>query len=108
MSALALVAIVAAFVVLAALVLVAAARRRDAEPAVGHLSRETVARDRGKSKVADAPPTGREVEKAAAIERRPATLATAERTPAPWSPPDPEALDVTRRQFLNRGIVNLM
>ena len=25
--------------------------------------------------------------------------------PVPWVPPDPEALDVTRRQFMNRGIV---
>ena len=29
-------------------------------------------------------------------------------TPVPWVPPDPETLGVTRRQFLNRSIVNVM
>ncbi len=52
--------------------------------------------------------TGRDVEAAAALERRkPSTELVATRPSAPvaWVPPDPEQLGVTRRQFLNRGIV---
>ena len=54
------------------------------------------------------PVTGREVERAAAIEQSESgkALATVGATaPVKWVPPDPEALDVTRRQFMNRGIV---
>ena len=54
------------------------------------------------------PVTGREVERAAAIEQSQSGkgLATVGATaPVKWVPPDPETLDVTRRQFMNRGIV---
>jgi cytochrome b6-f complex iron-sulfur subunit len=106
---------VPALVVLAALVLLAAARRRDTDLAVGQLSHETVARDRGPLETADeetrAPVTGREVERAAALERRSGGLAVrereVERAPVPWVPPDAETLGVTRRQFLNRTTVGL-
>jgi cytochrome b6-f complex iron-sulfur subunit len=103
-------------VLLAALVLLASARRRDTDAAIGQLSHETVARDRGPLEtVADeaaAPVTGREVERAAALERRGGGLAVRERevdrAPVPWVPPDAEALGVSRRQFLNRSTVGLM
>jgi cytochrome b6-f complex iron-sulfur subunit len=99
-------------VVLAGVLLFASARRRDTGEAIGQLARETRQRDRGAIELLDddqpAPATGREVERAAALEQRESGkgLATVGATaPAPWVPPDPEALDVTRRQFMNRGIV---
>jgi cytochrome b6-f complex iron-sulfur subunit len=100
-------------VVLAGVLLFATARRRDTGEAIGALARETRKRDRGAVAVldrdAEAPTTGREVERAAALERREGSgraLATVGATaPVAWVPPDPEALDVTRRQFMNRGIV---
>ncbi|MDQ3980107.1 MAG: Rieske 2Fe-2S domain-containing protein, partial [Actinomycetota bacterium] len=58
-----------------------------------------------------APVTGREVERAAAEARtrgREVVLAPTAPPPVPAGPMDPEALGVTRRQFLNRGIVNMM
>jgi cytochrome b6-f complex iron-sulfur subunit len=101
-------------VVLAALVLFAAARRRDTGQAIGQLSHETSKRDRGPvSPQLDegAPPvTGREVERAAALERKGGALVPKEEKPAevvPWVPPDAEAIGVTRRQFFNRSIVGL-
>lgn len=100
-------------VVLAGVLLFAAARRRDTGEAIGMLSRETRRRDRGTVAPAEgpaAPVSGREVELAAARERQEATsgalaVATEEKAPLPWVPPDPEVLGVTRRQFFNRGIV---
>jgi cytochrome b6-f complex iron-sulfur subunit len=100
-------------VVLAGVLLFAAARRRDTGEAIGLLSRETRKRDRGgvQPDPDAAPTTGRDVERATALERREPSkeLVTAgARTPAPWVPPDPDALGVTRRQFMNRGIVTFM
>ena len=99
-------------IVLAGVVLFASARRRDTGEAIGALARETRKRDRGSVAVLEGdeavPATGREVERAAALEQRGGgkELATVGATaPVPWVPPDPEALDVTRRQFMNRGIV---
>jgi cytochrome b6-f complex iron-sulfur subunit len=102
-------------IVLGGVLLFATARRRDTGEAIGVLSRETRQRDRGTVAVIEgddeAPATGREVERAAVIERREASkeLATVGPTaPVPWVPPDPEVLGVTRRQFFNRGIVTFM
>ncbi len=99
-------------VVLAGVVLFAAARRRETGDAVGQLSRETRRKDRPAADAeggADRPPTGREVERAAAAQRTGTTVAVVDETeaapPAPFVPPDAEALGVTRRQFLNRGIL---
>ena len=99
-------------VLLAGVLLFATARRRDTGEAIGALARETRKRDRGAVAVlegdGEAPVTGREVERAAVLERREASkaLATVGATaPVAWVPPDPEALGVTRRQFFNRGIV---
>ncbi|HVN51477.1 MAG TPA: hypothetical protein VMT43_08595, partial [Acidimicrobiales bacterium] len=96
------------FIVLAALVVLASARRRDTDRATGQLSRETRRRDQAKPPF-EPPKTGREVEKSAAIERRPPEIepATAGEL-AEYVPPDPEQLGVTRRQFLNRTIVTFM
>lgn len=98
-------------VVLAGVLVLAAARRRDTGEVIGALARETRKRDRGAARPATAeakPVTGREVEAATALELREASrgVATIEaKPPAPWVPPDPEVLGVTRRQFFNRGIV---
>jgi cytochrome b6-f complex iron-sulfur subunit len=100
------------FVVLAALVLFASTRRRDTDLATGQLSRETRKRDQsapGVPELTDEPTTGREVEKSAALERRPPEI---EKAPSAdisaFVPPDPEQIGVTRRQFLNRSIVTFM
>jgi cytochrome b6-f complex iron-sulfur subunit len=101
-------------VVLAGVLVFASARRRDTGAAIGALARETRKRDRGAvvpSDVVATPTTGREVERAAALEQRDGgkALATVGATaPVAWVPPDPEVLGVTRRQFFNRGIVTFM
>jgi cytochrome b6-f complex iron-sulfur subunit len=101
-------------VVLAGVVVLASARRRDTGTAIGALARETRKRDRGSVAPTEAeatPSTGREVERAAALEQREAgkALATVGATaPVAWVPPDPEVMGVTRRQFFNRGIVTFM
>jgi cytochrome b6-f complex iron-sulfur subunit len=105
--------VIAVVVVLAVVVLIAAARRRDTDEATGLLSRETVKRDRGEPAVlvgASTAPTGREVERSVAVERRSdGELVTAGAPDlAPYVPPDPDAIGVTRRQFFNRSIVLLM
>jgi cytochrome b6-f complex iron-sulfur subunit len=99
-------------VVLAGVLVFAAARRRDTGEAIGALARETRRRDRGAVAMLDQedgpPVSGKDVERAAALERREGSraLATAGATaPVAWVPPDPEVLAVTRRQFFNRGIV---
>jgi cytochrome b6-f complex iron-sulfur subunit len=97
------------FIVLAALVLVASARRRDTDRATGQLSRETRKRDQSEVPVLVGAPTGREVEKSAALERRPPQIEPAStRELAEYVPPDPDQLGVTRRQFLNRTITVFM
>ncbi len=111
-STTALLIAIPALVVLAGVALFASARRRDTGEAIGALARETRQRDRGAVVVTDVdhdtPATGREVERAAVLERRQSSkeLATVGATaPVAWVPPDPEVLAVTRRQFFNRGIV---
>lgn len=95
---------VAAAVLLAAVVLLGAARRADVRGA-GALSRETRKRDRDAD--IDLPPSGREVERAAAQAAAPAKVA-APVAPTVWVAPDPDEIGVTRRQFLNRATVTLM
>ena len=100
----------AALAILAVVAVLAAVRRRQSDAAIGMLSRETRSRDRSSTVLrAEAPPSGREVERAAAAARSGA-LAPAEpgRPPAPYVPPDPETIGVSRRQFFNRTIVMLM
>ncbi|MGK2929952.1 MAG: ubiquinol-cytochrome c reductase iron-sulfur subunit [Acidimicrobiales bacterium] len=103
---------VAGFVVLAGVLLLAAARRNETTKAVGALSRETRERDRGTAPVSartegKATASGKELELAAALERRESgkELVTAgSAAPTAWVPPDPDTLGATRRQFLNRSI----
>jgi cytochrome b6-f complex iron-sulfur subunit len=76
------------------------------------LSRETRARDHHIVDEAGAPAMarGRAVERAAVLARREAGAVEVAPTTAParYVPPDPEALGVSRRQFLNRSIVAFM
>jgi cytochrome b6-f complex iron-sulfur subunit len=106
---------IAVLTVLALALLAGAARRRDTGEAVGELSRETRRRDRSGVAPTTAatapPPVGKDIERAAEIERRQPSTAVVKASPgavAPWTPPDPETLGVTRRQFLNRGVVTMM
>ena len=101
-----------ALVALLALFVLSTGARRDRAGAVGRLNRETKKADRPTTAVArrddeDAQPvTGRELERAAALERRSAGREVAAAGPPP--PPtylDEDALGVTRRQFFNRGIL---
>jgi len=116
MSSGAIIAIgVGVLVVLAVVLIAGAARRRDTGEAIGGLSRETRKRDKStratKPLATEAPATGAAVEKAAAIERREPSTAVVKSSGdevAPWVAPDPETLGVSRRQFLNRGVVTLM
>src|SRR4051794_24864455 len=97
-------------VALGALVLLTSTRRRDASA----VSRETVKKDRSDSPFLggeDEVVTGRDVERAAVLERRgggTALVPVEAAPPAPWVPPDPEVVGVTRRQFFNRSIVAMM
>ena len=99
-------------VVLAGVLLFAAARRRETGDAVGRLSRETKRKD-SDATLPEPPeaaaPTGREVERAARGGSTGTAVAVVDETeaapPAPFVPPDPEAIGVTRRQFLNRSII---
>ncbi|MDE0579234.1 MAG: Rieske 2Fe-2S domain-containing protein [Acidimicrobiia bacterium] len=103
-------------VVAAVIVLIGAARRRETMAAEGRLTRETRRRDRGRVDIddpagsADAP-TGREVERAAVLARQTAGTELVEAADASveeWTPPDPDAVGVSRRQFLNRSTVAMM
>ena len=103
-------------VVAAVIVLIGAARRRETMAAEGRLTRETRRRDRGRVDIDDpagAPdaPTGREVERAAVLARQTAGTELVEAADASveeWIPPDPDAVGVSRRQFLNRSTVAMM
>src|SRR2546421_548996 len=113
MSSAAIIAIgIAVLAVLAVVLFAGAARRRDTGEAIGGLSREMRRRDKSKAGLAaEAPASGPSVEKSTAPEQRPPSTEMVKASGGdltPWVPPDPETLGVTRRQFLNRGIVTLM
>ena len=98
---------IVAIVVLAAVVFLTAARRQDVRGA-GALSRETRSKDRPAERALPDIPTGREVERQAAEVRSAALVPAAAPAPVPFTPPDPEAVGVSRRQFFNRATVTLM
>ena len=109
--------LIAAIVVIALLAVVAvfsALKSRDADGAVGILSRETKSRDRESTVLGDEDAlTGKQVERAQVLERKAASkeLVLAARQgapPAPYVPPDPEVIGVSRRQFFNRTIILMM
>lgn len=110
MPAIVILAIVA-LVLGAAAALFTVQRNRDTQRAVGHLARETKDRDakarRGGAADDATPTTGKEVELATAAARQGGSdiEKTAPAAPVAWTPPDADAMGVTRRQFMNRGII---
>jgi cytochrome b6-f complex iron-sulfur subunit len=97
-------------VVLGAVAFFTLARRSDVRGA-GALSGETVQRDRSARKQQEAMvggPTASEVEAAGVAARSTAVEKRPEPEIVAWTPPDPEAIGVSRRQFFNRATVTLM
>ena len=103
-----------ALVVLAGIAAFVTLKGRDADDAVGVLSSETRKRDRTSAVLGDESAlTGKQVERAQVLERKAASkeLVLAARQsapPAPYVPPDPEVIGVSRRQFFNRTIILMM
>ena len=97
---------VAAVVVLAMIAFVTLARRSDVRGA-GALSAETRQRDRAAraARPVEAPArNAAEAEAEGVVARTGTTLVRSEPAPlAPWVPPDPEAIGVSRRMFFNRA-----
>jgi cytochrome b6-f complex iron-sulfur subunit len=91
----------AALVVLAGVVVLTAARRRET---TGVLSRETRSRD----EKAERTVSSKEFERESVSSRSTALAVPQSVAVAPWTPPDPEAIGVSRRQFFNRATVTLM
>ena len=103
---------IAVIAVMAIVFVVTNLARRDRGEAVGTLNRETLQRDKSSEALAvieGEPATGREVERQAALEWRGEEELAPRQTapPATRAPLDPEVVDVTRRQFLNRGVATL-
>jgi cytochrome b6-f complex iron-sulfur subunit len=113
MSTAAIIAIaIGVVVVLGAISFFTLARRSDVRGA-GALSGETARRDKAARKSAEpvvTQTTAADVEAAGVAARSSST--EIETRPAPeivqWTPPDPEIIGVTRRQFFNRATVSLM
>jgi len=109
-----LIAAIVVIALLAAVAVFSALKSRDADDAVGILSRETKSRDRASTVLGDQEAlTGKQVERAQVLERKAASkeLVLAARQsapPAPYVPPDPEVIGVSRRQFFNRTIILMM
>jgi cytochrome b6-f complex iron-sulfur subunit len=96
-----------AIVLLTVVVFLTAARRADVRGA-GALSKETKGRDRSMVEgTSSQGGTGREVEAAAVSARSGGLVKASSLPPAPWSPPDPDVIGVSRRQFFNRTIISL-
>ena len=91
----------AALVVLAGVVVLTAARRRET---TGVLSRETRSRDERTKRTV----SSKEFERESVASRSTALAVPQSVAVAPWTPPDPEAIGVSRRQFFNRATVTLM
>jgi cytochrome b6-f complex iron-sulfur subunit len=109
MSATAIILIaVVAVVILGAIAFLSLARKSDVRGA-GALSAETVRRDKASRSTERKSSAAAEAE-AAGVEARTSTSVTtvADKAPVPWSPPDRDAIGVSRRQFLNRATVALM
>lgn len=106
MSTTSIITIAVAVLILAGLAVVLTSARRSEVRGTGVLSRETRKKDRGK--VDPDQLSGREVEAQVAAARSTALVAAPSAEVAPWSPPDPEAIGVSRRQFFNRASMTLM
>ena len=113
MSTAAIIAIaIGVVVVLGAISFFTLARRSDVRGA-GALSGETVQRDKSARKSAEpvvTQTTAADVEAAGAAARSASTEVAVRSEPeiVQWTPPDPEVIGVTRRQFFNRATVSLM
>lgn len=113
MSTAAIIAIaIGVVVVLGAVSFFTLARRSDVRGA-GALSGETVHRDKAARKSAEpvvTQTTASDVEAAGAAARSGGTAVAVrqEAEVVAWTPPDPEIIGVTRRQFFNRATVSLM
>jgi cytochrome b6-f complex iron-sulfur subunit len=115
MSTAAIIAIaIGVVIVLGAISFFTLARRSDVRGA-GALSGETVARDRaGRDRQDDlvgavvGTQTASDVEAAGSAARSTALVPASAPEIVAWTPPDPEALGVSRRQFFNRATVTLM
>lgn len=103
--------VVGVAVVLGALAFMTLARRSDVRGA-GALSAETKRRDSSARSAApvEATRTAAEAEAEGVAARTGVGLAPIETDSGltPWTPPDPEALGVSRRQFFNRATISLM
>ena len=88
--------------VLGAVVVFTAARRRET---TGVLSRETRAREKQASEKGI---VGKAYEREATAARSTELAIPASVAVAPWTPPDPEVIGVSRRQFFNRATFTLM
>src|SRR3954452_11021756 len=92
-----------------ALMLYSSLRRREADRATGHLSGETMHRDRASRRATplEEGTTGRDVERAAQLARRGGDLVPVSEPapPAVFVAADADELGGTRRQFLNRSII---
>lgn len=100
-------------VVLGGLAALVTLKGRDADEAVGVLSSETRKRDQSSAVLGEESTlTGKQVERAQVLERKAASqelvLAARSAPPAPYVPPDPEVIGVSRRQFFNRTIILMM
>lgn len=113
MSATAVIVIaIAVAVLLGALAFMTLARRSDVRGA-GALSAETVGRDRAARAAEgsrDHTRTAADAEAEGAVARTGVAVVPVDHDTelAPWTPPDAEALGVSRRQFFNRATVTLM
>jgi cytochrome b6-f complex iron-sulfur subunit len=104
------VAVGVAFFLLVLLLVAGALTRRTTEgTGTGRLARETIKKDVGAPGALGADAgrlPGKEIEAIADLERRGGAVATVDPGDiAPYVPPDPETLGVTRRQFFNRSII---
>lgn len=99
--------VVVVVVALGAIAFITAARRSDVRGA-GALSRETRRRDADSDVDVVEAPTGRDVERSAVAARSTSLVKATSQAPAVWVAPDPDAIGVSRRQFLNRSAIALM
>ena len=97
--------VIPVLVILGAVMVAGAIRRRETDAALGTLSRETRSRDAGTALTPEGELSGREVEREAVLARSGALIPAEPAPIEPYTPPDPEALGVSRRQFLNRSIL---
>jgi cytochrome b6-f complex iron-sulfur subunit len=100
-----IVTIAIAILIIAGVGVVLTSSRRESIRGVGTLARETRKKDRGA--VDPEQLTGRQFE-AVAKARSAAIVAAPKAEVEPWSPPDAEAIGVSRRQFFNRATVTLL